>query len=92
MDNSKMSTQILEPSDAVQNAAALLGEYSDAYLIICKTPETGDCVEIRTNCVLSSTGLLRIGLDWNKKATIIEDDDEYEWIFEDEDESHEDEF
>lgn len=86
-----MSTQILTPSDAVQNAAAILGEYSDAYIIICKTPNVGDCVEIRTDCTLSATGLLRIGLDWNKQATSV-DDEEYEWIFEEEDESQEDEY
>lgn len=75
-----MSTLIVENSDAVERAAAILGEYCENYIIIAKTPEVGNCVELRTPCTLSSQGLLSIGLAWaESQCKLDEDDYEFDW-------------
>lgn len=86
-----MSTIILENSDAVQHAAALVGEYSDNYIVICTNPEYGNGVELRTPNTISAEGLLRIALAYCEQQNSIEDDfEEFYWEEEEVDESDDD--
>ena len=75
-----MSTIILENSDAVQHAAALVGEYSDNYVVICTNPEYGNGVELRTPNTIAAEGLLRIALAYCEQAnTLDEDFEDFTW-------------
>ena len=75
-----MSTIILENSDAVQHAAALVGEYSDNYVVICTNPEYGNGVELRTPNTIAAEGLLRIALAYCEQTnTLDEDFEDFTW-------------
>lgn len=75
-----MSTTIVENSDSVEHAAAILGEYSENYVILCVNPEYGNAVEIRTPNTISAHGLLGIGLAYVSQFNKLEDDCiDFEW-------------